>query len=85
MSEHDQPFAVVFDNVGHLIQVGREGWQEPVCGECGGRIRWCLDMFSFAMVKGRQTLCHATCVWTEDGFKRQAKVARKLDNKRLKD
>jgi hypothetical protein len=74
MTEDREGPRLYFDNAGHLCLDFSQGWREPVCPECHEPIRWALDMSSFTSGPGHQ-LAHARCVWTREGFRREAKLA----------
>jgi hypothetical protein len=71
-----ESFRIEFDSDGTLRQRGRDGWQEPVCPDCGEGIRYVLDMASWKQDDtGGFVLCHARCVWTREGFITEAERA----------
>jgi hypothetical protein len=70
----DDTFRLDFDEDGHLCIIGRDGWREPICPECGQPIRYVLDMASFTAGYDSK-LAHARCVWRKGGFRREERLA----------
>jgi hypothetical protein len=70
-------FRFEFDEDGHFVLQGREGWREPICVICGKPIAWVLDMFSFTTGPPYR-LGHARCLWQDSAFREQVEEPREV-------